>query len=121
MATGGINAELGREQFLNLLVTQLRSQDPLEPTTNEEFIAQLAQFSVLEGIEELNANFTEFMSLQQLTQGSALIGQTVSFVKANEPNELEGVVSAVQLQEGSLVVEVDDELIPIGDVRSVKQ
>lgn len=47
---------LGKDAFLNLLVTQLRNQDPLNPMEDKEFIAQMAQFSTLEQIQNLNTN-----------------------------------------------------------------
>ena len=46
--------ELGRNEFLKLMITQMNNQDPLNPQENAEFIAQLAQFSSVEGIENLN-------------------------------------------------------------------
>jgi len=52
------NTEVSSDMFLNLLVTQLKNQDPLSPTDNTAFVAQLAQFSSLEGINNLNDSFT---------------------------------------------------------------
>ena len=52
------SAEL-QDQFLTLLVTQLQNQDPIEPVKQENFIAQLAQFSTVEGIEKLNVPRSE--------------------------------------------------------------
>ncbi len=74
------NDELGRNEFLNLLVAQLNNQNPLEPQGNGEFIAQLAQFSQVEGIENLNTSMeallTGYQSSQAL-QASSLVGRKV--------------------------------------------
>lgn len=51
--------ELGKQDFLNLLVTQLRHQDPMQPTANEEFVAQLAQFSALEASQNIDKSMTD--------------------------------------------------------------
>lgn len=74
------NKDLGKNEFLNLLVAQLNNQDPLSPQENGEFIAQLAQFSQVEGIEKLNTRMesllTGYQSSQAL-QASSLVGRKV--------------------------------------------
>ena len=74
------NKELGKNEFLKLMIAQLNNQDPLSPQENGDFIAQLAQFSSVEGIENLNTSMgsmaTSFRSSQAL-QASALVGRTV--------------------------------------------
>jgi flagellar basal-body rod modification protein FlgD len=77
-ATG--NQAMGKDAFLQLLVTQLKNQDPLSPQDNGAFVAQLAQFSSLEGINNLNdsvkAISTNVTSSQAL-QASSLVGRSV--------------------------------------------
>lgn len=63
---------LGKDDFLKLLVTQLRSQDPLQPVTNEAFVAQLAQFSSLEQMQSINQNLTDSL------QSSYLLNATIN-------------------------------------------
>lgn len=74
--------ELGKNEFLELLVAQLNNQDPLSPQENGEFIAQLAQFSTVEGIEKMNSSIdamaSSFQSSQAL-QASSMVGRTVVF------------------------------------------
>lgn len=74
--------ELGKNEFLQLLVAQLNNQDPLAPQENGEFIAQLAQFSTVEGIEKMNSSIdamaSSFQSSQAL-QASSMVGRTVVF------------------------------------------
>ena len=78
-ATGG--SDLGKAEFLQLLVTQFQYQDPLNPMEDKEFIAQLAQFSSLEQNMKLNENMENLLSLQQqqtVIGASNYIGKTVS-------------------------------------------
>ncbi len=72
--------ELGRTQFLELMIAQLQSQDPLDPKQNEDFVAQLAQFSSLEGIENLNTAMAEMASAMRSSltvDAAALVGRNV--------------------------------------------
>jgi len=69
--------DLDKESFLLLLVKQLANQDPLDPMSNEEFVNQLATFSSLEQQINLNDSFEQFLSFQQLTQATTLLGKEV--------------------------------------------
>ncbi len=74
------NDTLGQAEFLELMTTQLRFQDPLKPMENGEFIGQMAQFSTVSGISDLNTAFsTVSASLQsnQALQASTLVGRSV--------------------------------------------
>jgi len=77
--------ELGQSAFLQLMITQMENQNPLEPQENSEFVAQLAQFSSVEGLDKLNNNFDSFASnfiSNQALQASSLVGSSVA-VKGN--------------------------------------
>lgn len=72
--------ELGQDVFLELMVTQMRNQDPLSPQDNSEFVAQLAQFSSVEGLDKLNNTMDDFVgSFQssQALQASSMVGRFV--------------------------------------------
>lgn len=91
--------ELGQDAFLRLMIAQLKHQDPLSPQENGEFIAQLAQFSSVEGITNLNTAVgdlaSEFRSSQAL-QASSLVGRQVEVNsnagRLNEGSRLRGTV-----------------------------
>ncbi len=73
--------ELGQSAFLELMITQMNNQDPLNPQDNSEFVAQLAQFSSVEGLERLNKNFDSFSSSflsNQALEASSLVGSMVA-------------------------------------------
>lgn len=105
------DSELGQEDFLELMITQLTYQDPTNPVANEDFVAQMAQFSTLTGIEELTSSF-ESLS-QTLLQGqaldaAALVGKNV-LVPASEIelSEGQGASGAVELSTSASQVRVD--------------
>ena len=89
--------ELDRNAFLNLLMTQLRHQDPLNPMDDRDFIAQLAQFSSLEQMQSLNSTFNR-------TQAFGMIGKHVMAISRNPvtgtPIEIAGRVDSVQIRAG---------------------
>jgi flagellar basal-body rod modification protein FlgD len=109
-----------QDQFLKLLVAQLQNQDPLSPTDNTAFVAQLAQFSTLQQTTQLNANFGELLKLQQLTQGADLIGKTVQFTPAGGGAATTGKVDSVAVQNGKFVLNVGQTRIGLDQIQTVK-
>lgn len=84
--------ELGQAAFLELMITQMNNQNPLSPQDNSEFVAQLAQFSSVEGLERLNTSFNSFMSNNAL-QASSLVGRSVT-VKSDTSTLVKGGIIA---------------------------
>lgn len=115
---------LGKDQFLKLLITQLRHQDPINPIDDKEFIAQLAQFSSLEQMQNLNTNLGEMMFAQQkltaLGQATQMIGKEVElFTKDGE--SLFGKVSGVQFRDGWPSIIVNGKLYDFGEVVAIRE
>ena len=95
--------EISKTAFLGLLIEQLRSQDPLDPTNSEQFMSQMAQFSSLEQQINLNERFEDFLGFQALTQASSLIGkdvQAISLTNYSEGTLVDGTVEEVILVNG---------------------
>src|SRR4051794_30331531 len=74
----GDAAGLGKDDFLQLLIAQLKNQDPMKPTDDTQFIAQLAQFSSLEATNKMNDTLEELAGAQLLGQAASMIGKQVS-------------------------------------------
>ncbi|MEB0048241.1 MULTISPECIES: flagellar hook assembly protein FlgD [unclassified Pseudomonas] len=99
-ATG--SQTLGKDAFLQLLVTQLKNQNPLSPQDNGAFVAQLAQFSSLEGITSLNTTVSSLAgnyNSSQALQASSLVGRSViaqtSTAQVDDPTK--GLTGSVSL------------------------
>lgn len=112
------SASVLQQDFLNLLVAQLENQDPLSPMEQEEFIGQLSQLSMVEGIEKLNASFADMLLLQQLSTGDSLIGSTITYDKEGV-GSVTGVVQQVNVESGNVVLQTDNGKVPLTAVRSV--
>ena len=96
-----VNKDLGKNEFLELLVAQLNNQNPLDPQDNGEFVAQLAQFSTLEGIEKLNDSMGDILNgvhSSQALQASSLVGRKV--ILASE----QAMVDTAETFKGSVLV-----------------
>ncbi len=84
--------EMGKDEFMKLMITQMNNQDPLEPQGNAEYMAQLSQLSMVEGIQNLNKvteGFITSLQSSQALQASALVGRKVQ-IQSNIGNLVEG-------------------------------
>ncbi len=110
--------ELGKDDFLNLLVTSLRFQDPLNPTDDKEFIAQMAQFSALEQMQNLNTSFTA-------TKAYSLIGRSIlAYVRdpsTGAVTEVQGDVTSVVYSGGKYYAVVRGREVPVEDIIEVTE
>lgn len=115
--TSGSN-DLDKNAFLQLLVTQLRCQDPLEPMDDREFIAQLAQFSSLEQLQNMNSNLGFFMDLTILQQASNLVGKEVDVYGGDE--DITGIITEVRFTNKGPMIVIDDEEYPLTDILRIR-
>lgn len=89
-------SSMGMEDYLKILLTQLTYQDPLKPMDNQEFMAQMAQFTALEQSQQVNEKISLLVANQAALQSIGLIGRAVDLTTA-EGNKLSGTVSALSL------------------------
>ena len=109
------SSSLGKDDFLQLLVAQMKYQDPMEPTSNTEYIQQYATYSELEQM----MNMSETMDLQR---ASGLVGQMVCVeftTDAGIEKVIEGVVDYVYYESGTPFVSINGELYKAEDVKTV--
>ena len=110
------NKDLGKDAFLNLLVTQMKYQDPLNPTNDKEFLAQMAQFSALEQMQNANTNLL-------MQTGFSLVGKNVLATKTNtatgEMVYVNGKVDSVNKISGKIFLSVNKQLVELEKVEAV--
>ena len=90
---------IGLQDFMKILLTQLTYQDPLKPMDNQEFMAQIAQFTSLEQAQQINSKLDTMLSSQSSLQSVGLIGKTVEV--STQSGTTVGTVSSLSLSSGS--------------------
>lgn len=126
IATKG-NSTLGKDDFLKLLVTQLKYQDPLKPMEDREFIAQSAQFTALEQMTNLNQNMGMFLRMQAISNTASLIGKDVTYLvpsskEGEDPTIEVGKVTEVKFVDGVTYMTINGEDdVPIDFLVTVKE
>ncbi|MFT4711025.1 MAG: flagellar hook assembly protein FlgD [Planctomycetota bacterium] len=117
---------LGKDAFMELLVTQMKNQDPMNPQSNEDFVAQLASFSSLEQMEKMNENLLGMALLDesnallsQLTEGSSLIGKNVNWIDPATGAAKSGEVDSIKIEDGLSFLKIDGTEVPLFFVTEV--
>ncbi len=106
---------MDKDAFLGLLVAQMKYQDPLQPTSNTEFVAQYAQFSSLEQMQNMSATL-------ELSRASSLVGQVVSVNTTDSYGQaatIEGKVDYVVYENNRAYVSIQESLFSLDDVYGV--
>ncbi len=98
------NASLGQEDFMKILLTQLQFQDPLKPMDNQQFMAQMAQFTSLEMTRQQNDKTDSLLTIQSSSQALSLIGKAVDVQTASGAQQ--GSVISVAFQNGIPIMTV---------------
>jgi flagellar basal-body rod modification protein FlgD len=127
-ATGALSAQaaatllppktLSQDDFLKLLIVQMKSQDPLNPKQDTEFIAQMTQFSALEQSKAMQKDIAGLRGDQELLQADAMIGR---YVTLHDGKSLvaPGIVSAVDVVDGDPMIVVNGKQYAMSQVLSI--
>ncbi len=97
---------LSKDAFLNLLVSQLRYQNPLNPTDGAQYMAQLAQFATLEQLEHVATAQNETSQWQKAMAGSSMVGRVVTGHSATANSDLSGLVTGLKLTSSGALLEL---------------
>jgi flagellar basal-body rod modification protein FlgD len=103
---------------MKLLIAQLKNQDPLQPTDNTQFVTQLAQFSSLQTLQQIQTSLDSSMGAQLLGEAMNLLGRTVT-AQPTGSTPVTGVVSGIQLQGANVLLQVGSQTVNLSDVQKV--
>lgn len=111
---------LGKDTFMKLLVAQLKYQNPMSPMEGNEFLAQSAQFTMLEKLEEIARGAAEQAAISGLQTSASLLGRKVTWSDGNG-GEATGLVTGSRIDAGKAVLLVGASEVPLAAVREIHQ
>lgn len=109
--------ELGKDAFLQLLVAQMQNQDPLEPTDNSQMVAQLAQFTTIEELQNLGTTLNNMNAFGLI--GKAVILEVGKSTDATTTTTVGGYVDYVKIEDGKAKLSIKGELYDYDDLDMV--
>lgn len=112
------SATMGKDQFMTILIAQLKNQDPLAPMDNSQFTAQMAQFSSLEQLMNMSTQLTQMNS--SMGTAAQLIGQKITWYDSETADYLTGNVASVLQKDGKMYAAVGEYLVPTSDITMVE-
>lgn len=111
---------LGYDEFLQLLCAEMQYQDPLEPTTNTDYVAQMATFSQLEATLSMKDSLTESASATESSVANSLVGKNVVVVDPeSETGYTTGKVDYVMYEDGEIYLSIENKLYNLSSLDTV--
>jgi flagellar basal-body rod modification protein FlgD len=107
-----------KEMFLNLMVAQLRYQDPMNPTDSGQMMAQNAQFTALEKMQDVADQTAALLSAQVSFGAAGMVGKNVTYENA-DGTKTSGLVGSVSYDASGPMLVVDDKFVTLGQVQSI--
>lgn len=124
LSTGGLN-DIDVTKFLDLMLTELRNQDPLNPTDNAQLMEQIGQLRSITANDQLVNTLSNFSTTQELTTASSMIGKTVKGLD-KDAKEVNGAVSSVSVKidekdrnKRTVQVHVGSQIVDIKNIREI--
>jgi flagellar basal-body rod modification protein FlgD len=118
--TSVVNADqsLGQNDFLQLLVAQLKYQDPMQPADSSQFMGEMAQFSTVQGVTSMGTTLASLSHSTDVSQGIAMIGKTISY-QAADGTTASGAVTSVSSADNAVTLHLASGDVDIKDVLGV--
>jgi flagellar basal-body rod modification protein FlgD len=119
MSGSGATAESITFDYMNLLITQLRNQNPLEPMDNNQMASQLSQLASLEQLEQINGNFEKALAAVEISQAATLVGKRVGYPDPETGLPETGLAQRVEVNDGNIQLVVSGKPVDLATVTSV--
>jgi flagellar basal-body rod modification protein FlgD len=114
-----VGEAMGKDSFLKLLVTELRHQDPTQPMADKEFIAQMAQFSSLEQMQNMSTAMTSMNKKAKMSEAYDLIGKRIEAFNPQTNQKIDGVVSHIVRSGDDINLVVNGNQVSPDDVSAI--
>ncbi|HEY2251791.1 MAG TPA: flagellar hook capping FlgD N-terminal domain-containing protein [Planctomycetaceae bacterium] len=112
-------AALTSQDFMTMLLAELKNQDPTQPVSNSDLLQQLSQMQSLQSNVELNSTLSGFANNQQIASGTSLLGKAVLGTDSNN-KQVGGIVSSVFVQNGSVMLGIGSGSMPLSNLTAVE-
>ena len=122
-ATSGTSAATGfaaltSQDFMTMLLAELKNQDPTQPVSNADLLSQLSQMQSLQSNVELKSTLSDLASNQQISSGASFLGKVVTGTDSKK-NPVSGIADSISTQNGTVTIGVGSSSIPIGNLTGV--
>lgn len=120
MTTSSTSVAVQSDQFMQLLLAQLESQDPLSPVNSDQFVSQLAQLTSVDNLEKLNKNFESLLNQQDVSNAAALLGKETSVQDKAGKVVWETIEQIEQGSAGMQALLSNGSIVPIKDLGTIR-
>jgi flagellar basal-body rod modification protein FlgD len=115
----GAIASLNSDSFLKLFIAQVEHQDPTEPMDPSQMMSELAQFTSVEKLTEMNSSFSSLLAAEKLGQARAVVGQEVTY-SPDGVTPVSGTATAAEVQNGQAGVIVGNQFVPFDQIVRIR-
>jgi flagellar basal-body rod modification protein FlgD len=117
-AVTNADASLGQNDFLQLLVAQLKYQDPMKPADSSEFMGEMAQFSTVQGVTSMSSTLASMSRSTDVSTGIAMIGKSISY-QSPDGTTASGIVNSVSSADKAVTLHLTSGDVALTDVLGV--
>jgi flagellar basal-body rod modification protein FlgD len=111
---------ISQQDFLQLLLTELQNQNPLDPMSDTDFATQLATLSEVGSLDAMQTTSSDLLQVQQLSSAASLFGQTVTYTPSGAASSSTGTVNGLTVQsDGTVDLSINGSNVPLSQVNSI--